>query len=647
MDDLQPPNGAELTKRLVAMVDVPPEQVPEGLLTVSRSHRSSMKQVRIVISSPEHLFPKVSPSLKSTACSTTTPVEMTHTSATESSLRTHVALDETSRPLQLSALKIESRTNSSFRQVPSSPSLSAMESAATIFAADEVQLAELAEKNSNELDKEPCPRDRDESLDDDTNEPPPRTYLVLVELTTDKAAEVFVKNLHGKPYTILDETVTCRVHHVVALQGEGGVSPMRPFLTPSLPSSPSTGTSQSGLLQNMSSDDSSKPSASSRLPVSTEVHNCAVCLERMDLDRSPSSLVTESETSTPRLPSSILTTVCNHSFHMECLLQWQDSPCPVCRYDHSGLNEALSRCHVCDTTENNYVCLICGVISCGGNQTGALYTPTVVACATNDGNSSGSSGRCTENSELGEDAISQQLSRMSVGHARQHYDETLHAYALDTETQHVWDFVGQGYVHRLLQNAKDDKLVEVNDPHNTSSYERNLNPGLSDSQEGEVVHRKLEGFASQYYTLLKGQLKQQRIYYEGQLEEIRREFCHGAHGHRKKTGSTAAELISALKQERNHSTQRCMTLRRKFKKVSEDVTLLKNMNESLEANKNPIKRQINEAQRERSEARDVIGNCLPALEEKVGMLMLQLEDNADTDHSTEGSGADKKIAARK
>jgi BRCA1-associated protein len=211
-----------------------------------------------------------------------------------------------------------------------------------------------------------------------------------------------------------------------------------------------------------------------------------------------------------------------------------------------------------------------------------------------------------------------------LSHARQHYDDTLHAYALDTETQHVWDFAGQGYVHRLLQNSKDGKLVEVNDPHNTSQ-ERSLSPGLSDAQEEQVVHRKLEGFASQYYTLLKSQLEQQRIYYESRLEEIRRECGRGRHG--KKSGSASADLISVLKQERNQLAQRCMTLRQRYEKISDDVTFLRNMNESLEANKAPLKRQITDAQRQRAEARDMIQQCLPPMEEKVTMLMLQLEES--------------------
>lgn len=52
---------------------------------------------------------------------------------------------------------------------------------------------------------------------------------------------------------------------------------------------------------------------------------CVICMERMD--------------------SQVLTTVCNHSFHVECLVKWQDSPCPVCRFHHNNASEA-STCQV-------------------------------------------------------------------------------------------------------------------------------------------------------------------------------------------------------------------------------------------------------------------------------------------------------------
>jgi BRCA1-associated protein len=219
-------------------------------------------------------------------------------------------------------------------------------------------------------------------------------------------------------------------------------------------------------------------------------------------------------------------------------------------------------------------------------------------------------------------------------HARDHYDETLHAYALNTETQHVWDFAGQGYVHRLLQNKEDGKLVEVNDPRNTTSQERSTSPGLTEAQEGEVVHRKLEGFASQYYTLLKSQLEQQRIFYQGRLEEIRREYSDT----NKQRRPQSTDLISALKHEKQQLNHRLTSLQSKCRKVKDDVAFLKSMNESLEANRGTMRCQIEQAQRDRSEARKMFEDCLPPLQEKVTRLMLQLENQ-------ESNNVDDKPAA--
>ena len=57
-----------------------------------------------------------------------------------------------------------------------------------------------------------------------------------------------------------------------------------------------------------------------------DASTCVICMERME--------------------SQVLTTVCNHSFHVECLMKWQDSPCPVCRFHHNNASEA-STCQVC------------------------------------------------------------------------------------------------------------------------------------------------------------------------------------------------------------------------------------------------------------------------------------------------------------
>lgn len=229
-----------------------------------------------------------------------------------------------------------------------------------------------------------------------------------------------------------------------------------------------------------------------------------------------------------------------------------------------------------------------------------------------------SSLSCSASDEDDEMILSPSPNRPN-GHARMHYEQTLHAYALETRTQHVWDFAGDGYVHRLIRNSDDGKLVEVNDPWNTTSNERTLSPGLSDAQEEELMHRKLESFANQYYTLLKSQLEQQRNYYEARLREMRQEYDQ------KCKKSSAADLILAMKQERHQLEQRCLTLKRKNKKASEEVAFLKSMSESLTQNKYLMDQQIHAAKVERAKAREMIQKLLPPLESKVAMLMQQLD----------------------
>lgn len=43
-----------------------------------------------------------------------------------------------------------------------------------------------------------------------------------------------------------------------------------------------------------------------------------------------------------------------------------------------------------------------------------------------------------------------------------HWKDTQHCYSLELETQRVWDYAGDNYVHRLIQSKTDGKLVELN-----------------------------------------------------------------------------------------------------------------------------------------------------------------------------------------
>merc|ERR1719188_879664 len=103
----------------------------------------------------------------------------------------------------------------------------------------------------------------------------------------------------------------------------------------------------------------------------TELPLCSICLERMD-----------------ESISTVLTILCNHSFHGSCLAQWEDSTCPVCGY-----------------------------VGCG---------------------------------------------RYVGGHSHAHFAQTQHCYTMELGANRVWDYVGDNFVHRLVQTeCADGKIVEA------------------------------------------------------------------------------------------------------------------------------------------------------------------------------------------
>ena len=59
------------------------------------------------------------------------------------------------------------------------------------------------------------------------------------------------------------------------------------------------------------------------------------------------------------------------------------------------------------------------------------------------------------------------------------------------------------------------------------------------------------------------QLEQQRTYYEGRLQEIRREFAIKERNHE----HSKAEFITGLRQERKHLVQRLLSIQRKKTKL--------------------------------------------------------------------------------
>lgn len=167
--------------------------------------------------------------------------------------------------------------------------------------------------------------------------------------------------------------------------------------------------------------------------------------------------------------------------------------CPVCRYSQNLLSShpttsasartipfanptshSQSSCSSCPSTTNLWICLICGNVGCG---------------------------------------------RYGQAHAQAHYQATTHLYALELETQRVWDYAGDGYVHRLIQNKSDGKLVEL--PSAASSINTTAREGgLGPSQADALTAEKIEAIGIEYSYLLTSQLDSQRAFYDEQTTEM-------------------------------------------------------------------------------------------------------------------------------
>lgn len=304
-------------------------------------------------------------------------------------------------------------------------------------------------------------------------------YLVLMKFRSAKKAREWQKLYNGRLFSSA-EPENCHVVFIKSVEFlspddkvdgfdshiEAGAAANFPHNTND-PFTPihSSKTSKSQSLSSM------KPQAPPP-PNLLELPTCPVCLERMD------------ET------TGLLTILCQHVFHCACLEKWRGSGCPVCRYTHSpsytfpfprpheGEGESEDPlCSVCAGTNNLWVCLVCGNVGCG---------------------------------------------RYDSAHAYAHYEQTSHCYAMDITTQHVWDYAGDGYVHRLIQSKPSTSGAAHDAPGKGTidlpMRQRHANEAFRAEGGDSVPREKMENMATEYTYLLTSQLEGQRRYFEEQVE---------------------------------------------------------------------------------------------------------------------------------
>ncbi|XP_047538433.1 BRCA1-associated protein [Vanessa atalanta] len=205
-------------------------------------------------------------------------------------------------------------------------------------------------------------------------------------------------------------------------------------------------------------------------PSHTELPTCPVCLERMD-----------------ESVAGVLSVQCAHAFHAECLVRWRDARCPVCRCAQTPEPRERALCLQCeseregeDTAEGEDECASAGE---GEGGEGAA-----------EGLDAGSLWICLICGHVG-------CGRYEKGHAAKHFQASNHTYALQLGSNRVWDYAGDNFVHRLVQNKADGKLVAA---------------------DGAAHDDKLDNAQLEFTYILTRQLDGQRSYYEERIAELER-----------------------------------------------------------------------------------------------------------------------------
>ncbi|KJZ78447.1 hypothetical protein HIM_01838 [Hirsutella minnesotensis 3608] len=266
-------------------------------------------------------------------------------------------------------------------------------------------------------------------------------YLVLLKFRDAKRARQWRNEFDGRVFNSMESQV-CHVVFIKSIT----------FETPTERRGSDQATASSSAVSNSLKPFPPPP------PNLIELPTCPVCLERMD------------ET------NGLMTIPCSHVFHCTCLQNWKGAGCPVCRFTNTASQTSAvdsdnpysqpfgspvsNLCSVCDCADDLWICLICGYVGCG---------------------------------------------RYKGGHAKDHWKDTAHSFALELETQHVWDYAGDMWVHRLIRDKGDGKVVEL--------------PGRREHggqrEDEDVVPRaKLENIGLEYTHLITSQLESQRAYYE-------------------------------------------------------------------------------------------------------------------------------------
>ena len=223
--------------------------------------------------------------------------------------------------------------------------------------------------------------------------------------------------------------------------------------------------------------------------------------------------------------------------------------------------------------------------------------------------------------------------------------DTTHLYAMELETQRVWDYAGDGYVHRLIRNKADGKLVELPSFGAGGDEGEGRGPGRADVIGAE----KIEAIGIEYSYLLTSQLDSQREHYEQQANELREQLdelkgvvavlsndVKEQKVERVRLKQEEEERVEEVWRDKIRAEKRAEKAIEFSKKLEKDLREERTVSESLLKNLANMKARVEEGEKE-------IGGYevkVAGLEEQLRDLMFFLEARTKIENAGEGDGGE-------
>ncbi|KAG7195468.1 uncharacterized protein KQ657_003230 [Scheffersomyces spartinae] len=380
----------------------------------------------------------------------------------------------------------------------------------------------------------------------------PNRFISLVKFDDVIKAAEFQYKFNGKAFNSM-EPETCHVVFVKAVeldisaQLEIDQSSSSDSQIPFLLLDPFTGSLEGNSIAVADSSTSKSGDSLEVLPEAKtliELPSCPVCLERLD------STV-----------SGLLTIPCQHTFHCECLSKWKDDSCPICRYSNSVSKPRLRR----PSRRLLQLNLFRLSRTNSNSRSNSVVTPIPLLSSDTETGDNEHCNQCNIETNLWICLVCGNIGcdRYAAGqHSLKHFVDTGHCFAMELSTSRVWDYAGDNYVHRLIANEADGKLVEL--------PEKMKSDG-SEEKQSILSPDKLDQVGFEYSQLLISQLDSQRDYYEKLLEE--KQIIGGSSKSNK--NNIEGKLEKSSQDQLNSLNEQMLTLKEQLDGIKSSVPSLK------------------------------------------------------------------------